>query len=126
MLISLVLEVPLMDFYGGATPGTEEGMLSLRDPMAFRLARLAETLPDLYRHRIYKLVEAVAKECGQPMEDPLTTIRAGTLGLPGVSLSPIRHPGRAKRNPGSRAEKGASGARSRICGASLRAAPRPG
>ena len=70
MLISLVLEVPLMDFYGGAPPVAEDSLLSLRDPIAVKIARLTETLPDLYRHRLYKLVETLAKECGQPAEKP--------------------------------------------------------
>ena len=49
MLISLVLDVPLMDFYGGATPAMEE---------------------DPYRRHLYRLIETMAQEYGQPMEDP--------------------------------------------------------
>jgi hypothetical protein len=40
----------------------EHAVLRLRDPMAFNLARLVESLPVPYRIRIYRTVESMVED----------------------------------------------------------------
>jgi hypothetical protein len=53
--------VPLLELYGEAADASGPGLLSLRDPTAFHLARLAERLPEPQRLGVYRLVQAMAE-----------------------------------------------------------------
>jgi transcriptional regulator with XRE-family HTH domain len=62
LVVSRLLHVPLLELYGEAADASGPGLLSLRDPMAFDLARMAERLPDTQRLGVYRLVQAMAEE----------------------------------------------------------------
>jgi transcriptional regulator with XRE-family HTH domain len=57
VLMARVLDVPVLELLGEAATSSERDTLILRKPVVLRLARLAETLPDLQLLRLCRLVE---------------------------------------------------------------------
>jgi transcriptional regulator with XRE-family HTH domain len=65
LVVSRLLHVPLLELYGEAAIASEPAVLSIRDPMALDLARLAERLSAPRRLGVYRLVQAMAEGSGE-------------------------------------------------------------